>query len=141
MKILFFRSNTLLSWLIRLLTWSEWSHVALVMDGQVVEAVWPRVRQVPMEVAQRGYVVAEVEIPCHDPATAWAWVVAQEGKPYDWSALPGFLLHRNWENENRWFCSELAAKAFQEGGTPLFRSDCVSRVTPQMLWMLPGVDA
>ena len=35
-----------------------------------------------------------------------------------------------------WFCSELIAWAFDQGGTPLFNTDDIHRITPQNLHML-----
>ncbi|HEY9704948.1 MAG TPA: hypothetical protein V6C58_21090, partial [Allocoleopsis sp.] len=56
---------------------------------------------------------------------------------YDWKAIFGYLFHkrRKWQDENRWFCSELVAAILLKGGRKLFRSD-LSRVTPHQLWSL-----
>lgn len=40
----------------------------------------------------------------------------QLGKPYDTTAIVGMLLHRNWREDNEWFCSELVAAAFVHCG-------------------------
>ena len=140
MKILFCRSNTFVSWAIRLLTWSEFSHVVLVTPtGTCIEATWPRVHEVTRDfVNGDNDVVVEVELPCLDPVEATWWARGQIGKPYDWRALLGFLIHRDWTEGQHWFCSELVAAAFEEGGMPLFRAQVLSRVTPQAVWMLPG---
>jgi hypothetical protein len=58
------------------------------------------------------------------------------GKPYDLTALFGLLMRRDWQEEDRWFCSELVGWAFAQGGSPLFRADALHRITPQNLWML-----
>lgn len=50
--------------------------------------------------------------------------------------LLGLLMHRDWQEEDRWFCSELVAWAFTQGGSPLFRREAMHRITPQHLWML-----
>lgn len=140
MKVLFCRSNAVGSWLIRLITWSEWSHVALLVDEDTaIEATWPRVREVALEEILAHHTEnLTVELPCHNPAAAIKWAREQVGKPYDAWALVGFLLHRDWTEPWEWFCSELVAQAFEEGRSPLFRPEAVFRVTPQMLWMLPG---
>lgn len=136
MQVAFFRSRTIGSWLIRLVTWSEWSHVALVHEDRAIEAVWPRVREVTLAeivAAHSEYVVVEI------PASLGVLLAAREqiGKPYDWAALIGMLIHRDWQEEGSWFCSELVAWAFARGGAPLFRPEALHRVTPQHLWMLP----
>ena len=47
MKVLFCTSNKIGAVLIRGVTWSKWSHVAILLgDGTVVEAVYPKVRRV-----------------------------------------------------------------------------------------------
>lgn len=141
MKVMFCRSNKIGSWLIRALTWSDWSHtVLLTPEGTAIEATWPCVREVPLEVVLTAHSEHQIEeIPCRDADAAAVWARRQIGLPYDWRALFGFIVHRNWTDPKRWFCSELVAGAFEEGGSPLVRADAVSRVTPQVLWMVaPG---
>ena len=83
--------------------------------------------------AKRG---AIIELPCRDPQAVIAAAASQIGKPYDYTAILGLGLRRDWQEEDAWFCSELVAWAFQHAGDPLFRADCLRRVTPQHLWML-----
>ena len=54
----------------------------------------------------------------------------------DVTAIVGLGLHRDWQEDDRWFCSELVAWAFEKAGEPLFRAEVLRRVTPQHLWML-----
>lgn len=127
MKILFCRSFTVGSLLIRLLTFSRWSHSALIRDdGMAIEATWPRVRMVKAE-----QIIAE-----HDAHAfgeigarldAWEFAERQVGKPYDLGGLWNFMTSRDWTEDSRWFCSELVAAAC--GG---WRA--AGRVTPEMLW-------
>ena len=75
-----------------------------------------------------------------DLSQAQAVIAAAEsqiGKPYDWLGVLGIGLHRDWQEPDRWFCSEMAAWAFQQAGRPLFRPDALYRITPQHFWMLP----
>ena len=69
-------------------------------------------------------------------ATNQSAAASQIGKPYDYTAILGLGLRRDWQEEDAWFCSELVAWAFQHAGEPLFRAECLRRVTPQHLWML-----
>jgi len=65
--------------------------------------------------------------------------LTQEGKPYDWGALFGFLFRRDWmENGDKWFCSELVARSCAFHDIRLVRDDSW-RVTPGMLWRSPLV--
>ena len=77
-----------------------------------------------------------VEMACQDDAAVLAAVRSQVGKPYDLTALFGLLTHRDWQEPDAWFCSELVAWAFSQGGSPLFRPEALHRVTPQHLWMI-----
>ena len=145
MIVLFCRSKTISSWLIRQFTWSDYSHVAILEpDGDhVIEARWPEVRMCHLaDVISDNHVVTAVDIPCADPQSAILWAWNQVGKPYDLLALFAFLFHRrNWISEGKWFCSELVAVAWAHGKSPLFQPDSVTRVTPGMLWDLPHGDA
>ena len=137
-SLLFSTSGHPMSAAIRLGTWSDWSHVAIIDGDEVIEATAPAgVRRFPVvqaiNHAKRG---AIVELPCRDPQAVIAAAVSQIGKPYDYTAILGLGLRRNWQEEDAWFCSELVAWAFQHAGEPLFRAECLRRVTPQHLWML-----
>jgi uncharacterized protein YycO len=101
-----------------------------------IEASWPRVRLVPEDRITKSHRKNTViDIPCDEEA-AWSWAAAQVGKPYDLTALFGWLSGRDWQEEDSWFCSELVAAAFDKAGSPLFREGTMSRVTPQHLWMV-----
>lgn len=77
-SLLFSTSGHPMSAAIRLGTWSDWSHVAIIDGGEVIEATAPAgVRRFPVvqaiNHAKRG---AIVELPCRDPqaviaAAAW----------------------------------------------------------------------
>ena len=122
---------------IRWLTGSQWSHTALVQDGWAIEAVWPKVRRVQVEqiiATHPKHLI--IDLPCADEVVAFAAAESQIGKPSDWTALLGWLVGRVWQDMDSWFCSELVAWAFEQGGSPLFRDGVLSRVTPQNLGMI-----
>ncbi len=123
---------------IRLVTWSKWSHVALLLgDGTAIEAVWPRVRRVREQDLFAAYDKHRVvDIHCVDEEAARLAAMSQVGKPYDLSAIFGLLMHRDWQSRSKWFCSELVTWTLAEGGLTLFRGEDMSRITPQHLWML-----
>ena len=67
---------------------------------------------------------------------AYAWANTQIGKPYDFSAIAGIALNRDWRNEDRFFCSELLALAFEKAGFPILStrpSAAIYRITPRDL--------
>ncbi len=143
-RVLFTRRHHPGSLAIRLVTWSAWSHVDLLLDepgaaARLVGAVAPSgVIETPMSIrlahASRA---AIVEFPVRNPQAVLDAALGQIGRPYDWLGCAGIALrNRDWQEPDSWFCSELVAYAFGQAGEPLFREDMVSRVTPQHLWML-----
>jgi len=57
---------------------------------------------------------------------------AQVGKPYDFRAIAGLALQRDWQSEDSWFCSELQAAALCHCGVfPPHLATEFNRVTPR----------
>lgn len=137
-RLLFSTSSHPGSAIIRAFTWSSWSHVALIDGDQIIEAAAPHgVRRAPLAPAiERAHHSAIVSLPCSDPDRIIAAAASQIGKPYDYTAVIGLGLHRDWQETDAWFCSELVAWAFARAGESLFRAEVLRRVTPQHLWML-----
>lgn len=141
MQLIFVRSNRPGSLAISASTWSAWSHVAVVDGDQVIEAtashgVIRRSRASLLSAFPRHLVV---DVPTLDDRAGLAWARTQIGKPYDDSALIGFLMPwRRWDEADKWFCSELAAAALVAAGWPV--PEQPYRVTPGMLrdWTRPA---
>lgn len=137
-KILFSRRAHPGSLLIRACTWSDWSHVNLFApDGSLVGAAAPHGVQ-PVSLEERLDLASAAASMCFpgDEAAAYAWALTQVGKPYDWLGVAGVGLHRDWEEDDKWFCSEFAGKALKEAGFMPYRSEALKRLVPQHLWML-----
>lgn len=140
MKILFCTSSLPGAALIRAVTWSDYSHVAIIDGDEAIESVWPRVRVTPLAdviASHPDHII--VDFPCLSPIAAIKAARSQVGKPYDLTGILGIGLHRDWQETDSWFCSELVAWAFAQGGTPLFRPEAMHRITPQHLWMLSPI--
>lgn len=95
---------------------SSWSNVALIDGDEMIEAAAPvGVRRFPLvqaiDHANRGQII---ELPCRDPQSVIAAAASQIGKPYDYTALLGPGLHRDWQKDDAWFCSELGAWSFAQ---------------------------
>lgn len=138
LNLLFTRRHHPGSWLIRAATWSEWSHVDLVRpDGSLIGAVALH----GVSIADRGErlglasAAAVMTLPV-DIGKSVAWADGQIGRPYDWLGVIGIGLHRDWESDDSWFCSEFAGRALKEGGYEPYRPDALRRLTPQDLWRL-----
>ena len=139
MRVLLCTTDKIGSRLIRAVTWSRWSHAAIIDGGEIIEAVWPRVRVSSLaraiETHPRWTVI---DIPVTDESAAIAAARSQIGKPYDLWGVLGLGLKRQWQDDDAWWCSELIAWAAKQGGTDLFRPDALHRITPEHLWMLPA---
>ncbi|MDO5940654.1 YiiX/YebB-like N1pC/P60 family cysteine hydrolase [Burkholderia cepacia] len=138
-QLLFSTDALPVSWVIRAFTWSTWSHVALVDGDHVIESMpGCGVRRVPLADALRDTGRHElVTMPTNRQVQVLSAAASQIGRPYDYGAVLGIGLHRDWQQDDAWFCSELIAWAFQQAGEPLYRAECMRRVTPQHLYMLP----
>lgn len=138
MRIVFARKNTLSSWLIRLFTWSRWSHVAIVDRAVAIESTfWGHgVRMRPLQDLIADHTWCEFgEVSLPDETAGIGFAYAQLGKPYDWTAIFGFVLRENWADDAKWFCSELVEASIKAGGFTRFRED-LSRITPRDVWMV-----
>lgn len=126
------------SWLIRAVSWSEWSHVEIVLpDGRLLGASAPHgvcasTLDERMDISSG---VATMEFP-GDFEAGMRWAEGQMGKPYDYIGVLGLGLHRDWEEDDKWWCSEFAGKFLKEAGFAPYRSEAMKRLTPQHLFML-----
>lgn len=134
MKILFCKSNTLTSSLIRLATFSQWSHVGIEHNGRVIDATMTNgVAETDLSSFTARYEKTR-SIPAYvNTRTAWRFLQNQIGKPYDWPAIAALPFRENWQKDDKWFCSELAAAAMMAGGRKF--NIKTGRITPRDLWV------
>jgi hypothetical protein len=57
----------------------------------------------------------------------------QIGKPYDKTAILGFVAGRDWREQDSWFCSELQAAALESAGICPTLYAPASKITPAAL--------
>ena len=139
MQLLFTRRRHLGSWLIRFVTWSEYSHVDIILhDQSLIGAIAPNgvvkhSMDKRLSMASKALIM---ELPVNSFQDAKAYALSQLGKKYDWLGVIGIGLHRNWQEEDKWSCAELVAKVLSEGGQKPFDSKFYNRITPQDLLML-----
>lgn len=137
MKLIFGARPAPGSLLIRLATFSAWSHVGIVYpNDRVLEARFPRVRVTTLDDFKRHYPRhAVVTLPCRDDRAALDWAMAQVGKLYDLGGLLAIpFQQRDWQSDGRWFCSEIPVAAANVGGTPWFVDSERNRITPGQLF-------
>jgi len=129
------------SWVIRFRTWSNVTHVALVdlETMRTCEAWRGSVQMVdsPMELHTPGTRILLYELKDGlselQEQDLWGFLEEQEGKPYDWGAILGFGLRQEKEDPSKWFCSELAAAAYESVGVPLLERVPRYKIYPELL--------
>jgi uncharacterized protein YycO len=139
MRLLLTAKKNIGSLAIRLFTWSKWSHISvLISDSYAIEASpfgGVKVSSV-IDVLKDTTAHVYIDVPCSDPDKVITILKSQLGKPYDWGAVFSFWFRRNWQDDDKWFCSELPAWAFDKAGFPMFRAEAIHRLLPEHWWML-----
>lgn len=134
-KLIFGKSNTIGSWLIRLSTFSRWSHVGIVTaDGNnVIEArAFHGVVVTPIDEFKKRYTSWEIaNAPVVDIDQCHTLCRQQIGKKYDWSAIFGFIFRKRIDDTDKWICSELYAYC-----SGVVRNDRLARFTPEDCWKI-----
>lgn len=139
MKLLFSRRRHIGSWLIRFVTWSEYSHVDLVLDDSLLIGAIAGDGVVLNRFSDRlakSSKAVTMEIPVKDMAASEAFAISQLAKKYDWLGVIGIGLKRNWQEDDKWSCAELVASILAAGGQRPFDSKYHHRITPQHLLSL-----
>lgn len=136
--VIFSNSRLPFSYAIRCKTNSRWSHCAFILpDGRIIESAALRggVKFDTLEnFKSRAKEWAIADFYCADPKAAYEFFIAQENKKYDYTGLVGFAIKdRNFQEADRWFCSEVGESAFIAGGTPHY-NDGRNNVSPEDLF-------
>jgi uncharacterized protein YycO len=117
----------------------HFSHVDLVLpDGYLMGARSDRTGGKPpgVQIRPPNYekwkerVVISLEATELQKQSVIAFNISQEGKPYDHTAIWGFVSGRNWREQDSWFCSELQAAAMESADLwpPLYTPN--NKITP-----------
>ena len=136
MKVIFSSSNLPAALAIRFMTGCKWHHCGVVYDDDIVieATAFKGVRGVTLEdFKSRGDFVI-INIPLEDERAAKEFLFRQLGKGYDWAGALAYPFRLNWQDKDKWYCSELAAIAAKRGKSPIVRND-VRSVTPRDIWM------
>ncbi len=119
--------STQRGWASGLIRWfghgQPYSHVDFVLPGGRLlgsRTDAPVSGQTGVQIRPANYAkfsaVLRVSIQTPHAAAIYAAARSQIGKPYDRRGIIGFVCGRNWRDTDSWFCSELAAWAFEQGG-------------------------
>lgn len=130
----FSTTNHIGSRLIRWGTWSDFSHVDLVVpDGRLYGAVKSGV---DYHVLPDGTVRVErlrLDVPADELLDV---LLTQRGKPYDYGAIMAWPFRVDWRDPEKWFCSELIAWGCEQLGRPLVRPvESVNRIVPRDVYL------
>lgn len=125
--------------LLRILTLSKFSHMAVLLDDNTVieAAAFKGVVRGSFENFTKIYdrVIIQ-DLPLPNEEAAINFLLEQVGKPYDWTAIFGIVFRNGkWTDLDSWFCSELVEAAVKAGGLDRFKED-ISRIIPQYCWVL-----
>lgn len=134
--IRFSRGTGLAGALVRFGTFSEFAHVGFKLDdGKVLDATPEFGVSIRDAEDDETTVYMQPLAPGQMVRNAVEYAKLQVGKPYDWIAIFGMCLRRDWHKDTRWFCSELVCGAFDHAGWSLVRdSNHLDRITPQDLF-------
>lgn len=124
---------------IKAVTYSQWSHVALVMpDGSVREAVLQDgIRSASFEsLISRSSKYVLLKVPVKNAAEVYAKAL-DVNAGYDILGAIGLGVGRNWQENDRFWCSEYLAYVLEVTGNGVFRPEAMHRITPEHFWMLP----
>lgn len=141
-KLVFSRSPSIYSRIVRVATWSDYSHVDVAMpDGTFIGAEIGRgVTRFGQDALLRNCThLNYVEAKGVNEAAVYEFLLQQIGKPYDITAIFGMVMRRDWQEDDSWFCSELASAALLAGGLSVMRKRA-NRITPQNLFESPSLE-
>lgn len=144
-RLRFTANRSLVSRAIRLFTWSDWSHVEMLIPA----GMWGNhhdcwlsawfdggVELRPLDYTQPSNCIEATVLSDCDPDQVLQFALNQLGLPYDLGAI--FQAPRGCEltHQSSWFCSELIAAAFDSAGFNLINYHR-NRITPEDLYCSP----
>jgi uncharacterized protein YycO len=134
LKVRFSANNLPFSWAIRVRTWSPYSHVDFILpNGKYLGAV-PFKGVVIHDHTYPVEAFFEVEVTEEQHEKILKYALDQVGKGYDYVGIFGYAIERNWQEDDKWFCSEFVAAAIQQV-IPLF-NEVPSKISPRDLAIL-----
>ncbi|MCB1711191.1 MAG: hypothetical protein KDH96_01550 [Candidatus Riesia sp.] len=140
LRIIFTNSTLPLSPIIRFVTWSKFSHMAVVInDKWVMHSDFNGVHIEllnDLKSRSKNWTICEYE--CKNPQAIINSCLTLLGSPYDYGALIGIALRRiELQDESKYVCSEFPAAGCFKANQPFFCTEFSSRITPQHWLMLP----
>lgn len=152
--LFFTTSPGFFSWAIRRRTWGKFSHVQVIVhvepnilarkderiyDLDVISADANGVyaRAVQEEEWDKYAILTCPEISEEQRENVVKFCLSQIGKPYDFVGLASFLFYKELQQDDKWFCSELAYIAYKQAGIRLQRRVKQDFISPRDLYISP----
>ena len=139
--VLLFNRNGTFNWLIRVKTWSRFSHVEVAVDGSNVFASrnGEGVGLYSVDGKGMALVLRPRESSFNvDEALRWARFSNVVGQGYDWLGLLNFTYARLASRENgKMFCSEAATRFLRMGGLDPFPGADADTIAPRDFSICP----
>jgi uncharacterized protein YycO len=127
------------STLIRWGTHSDFSHVDAVLHGGPLLGARSDTKMPGVSIRAPDYAPftrrQTVVIPTQADMAFYSFLMDQLGKPYDWKAIVGFAVDRNWRDPDSWFCSELVAAALEAAKIVKVQTPA-NRISPNDVFLL-----
>jgi uncharacterized protein YycO len=134
LKIIYSRQHSLASLFIRISSWwGPWSHCGIVDGDYVIESRALEggvVKNTLSHVLEKSSNHQIVEVYCPNPEKGLEWARSTIGKPYDWGGIFAiFFRKRQWQNKDKWYCSEHVEQTLIAAGKFRFR-DGLNGISP-----------
>ena len=118
-------------------TCSQIDHLAFVVDPNTVIDACPKggVDFRPMtRYTSASWVVLRTKVALTDAQLEkmMAFAVSQRGKGYDWRGIAGFVINRDVNDREKWFCSEYVESVFETGGVILVPRKAPGITSPEL---------
>ncbi len=135
--------------LIRWFNWSDYSHAAWLDDDDwTLYEAWIGTGVRALRSLHEGHTpgtrvdVFNDQLSDAQRSTVRAFLTQEMGKPYDLPGVLRFATRRpeSRRSQQRWFCSELVAAAFEQADAPLLKRIPSYKVHPGLLAWSPRLD-
>lgn len=129
-KLQFSAQNKIGSMLIRWRDWSDYSHVdTLLPDGSLLGARGDGIKiRDPYKISNK--LILCIEVTEQQEKDYYAVLFEQLGKPYDYAGISGFIINRDWQEDDKWFCSELIMYCLMKANIKILNIEHLNRITP-----------
>lgn len=141
-KIRFITAPGFISWAIREVTFSEFSHVEIETDrGTFIGAhsdggIQERAADYTKPTFERRYAIP---VTAEQHGLIMAFAESKIGTPYNFEDIAGLVIHRNMADPDKYICSQFVFRAALAGEIPLLNvlPGYANLVTPETLHLSP----